>query len=285
MLIGLYASVTGIYIGLGRKRKALYENKKPAAKILINIEYLQGLLYTQEMIIYPAIDLKNGKCVRLYQGDMAKDTVYSDDPAAQALTWEKAGFQWLHVVDLDGAVKGMPANAGAVRKIINATKIPVQLGGGIRTHAQIRKWLETGVSRVILGTAALRDPELVKQACIDFPKQIAVGIDARGGRVATQGWVETSQTTAADLAKHFEDTGVAAIIYTDIERDGTGKGVNIQSTVELAASTQIPIIASGGAGSLEDLKAVKKANLAGVIVGRALYDKSIDPTEALKIAC
>jgi phosphoribosylformimino-5-aminoimidazole carboxamide ribotide isomerase len=236
------------------------------------------------MIIYPAIDLKNGKCVRLYKGDMAEATVYNDDPPAQAHEFARAGFSWLHVVDLDGAVHGAPANHHAVRNIIKSVDIPVQLGGGIRTYAQIVHWLSEGVSRVILGTAAVRDPELVKNACREFPGQIAVGIDARQGRVAVEGWVHDANIGAVLLASHFEDAGVAAIIYTDIERDGTGAGVNINSTLELAASTSIPVIASGGVGSLEDIRAVRNASaLNGVIVGRAFYDGSLDPAEALAL--
>lgn len=236
------------------------------------------------MIIYPAIDLKGGKCVRLYQGDMTQDTVYSDDPAAQAHEWARAGFSWLHVVDLDGAVQGMPANAHAVRDILKTVDIPVQLGGGIRTHAQIEHWLQEGLSRVILGTAAVRDPELVRRACREFPGQIAVGIDARQGRVSVEGWVHDANISAAELVKYFEDAGVAAIIYTDISRDGTQKGVNMEETVELARATSIPVIASGGVGSLEDIRAVKKAGLPGVIVGKAFYDKSVGPHEALAAA-
>ncbi|MCC6598970.1 MAG: 1-(5-phosphoribosyl)-5-[(5-phosphoribosylamino)methylideneamino]imidazole-4-carboxamide isomerase [Alphaproteobacteria bacterium] len=240
------------------------------------------------MIIYPAIDLKNGKCVRLYKGDMAQDTVYNDNPPAQALEWARTGFSWLHVVDLDGAIGGMPANHRAVREIIRSVDIPVQLGGGIRTRAQIAHWLEEGISRVILGTAAVRNPELVREACREFPGRIAVGIDALDGVVMVEGWVDSSNIEATDLARHFEDAGVCAIIYTDIDRDGTGAGFNMASTKAMAEATSIPIIASGGAGSLEDLKAVKAASLShglnGAIVGRAFYDKSIDPLEALAIA-
>jgi len=240
------------------------------------------------MIVYPAIDLKNGQCVRLYKGDMARDTVYNDNPAAQAHAWARAGFSWLHIVDLDGAVNGAPQNHHAVRDILKTVDIPVQLGGGIRTYAQIRHWIEAGVSRVILGTAAVRDPELVKTACRDFPGQIAVGIDALDGVVMVEGWVDSSNMLAVDLAKIFEDAGVAAIIYTDIDRDGTGQGVNIAATTALADSCTIPVIASGGVGSLKDLQAVKAAvkthGLNGVIVGRAFYDKSIDPLDALALA-
>lgn len=240
------------------------------------------------MIIYPAIDLKNGRCVRLVQGDMTRDTVYNEDPAAQAHEWARTGFSWLHVVDLDGAVHGAPENHHAVREIIQAVDIPVQLGGGIRTHAQIEHWLSEGVSRVILGTAAVRDPDLVRTACREYPGQIAVGIDALDGEVMVEGWVDGSNIQAVELAGHFEDAGVAAIIYTDIDRDGTGKGINIEATKSLAASTDIPVIASGGAGSLDDIKAVKAAavshGLSGVIVGKAFYDKRIDPHAALNTA-
>ncbi len=244
---------------------------------------------TQEifMIIYPAIDLKNGKCVRLYKGDMNRDTVYNDDPAAQALDWARSGFSWIHVVDLDGAIGGMPANHSAVRSIIKSVDIPVQLGGGIRNLSMIEKWLAEGVSRVILGTAAVNNPSLVKEACHLFPDQIAVGIDARNGKVAVEGWVEESDLEASELAKMFEDVGVSTIIYTDIDRDGTGEGINIISTIALAQSTSIPVIASGGVGSLDDLRLVRDASeygVEGVIIGKALYDKSINAEDALKIA-
>ncbi|PCJ01757.1 MAG: 1-(5-phosphoribosyl)-5-[(5-phosphoribosylamino)methylideneamino]imidazole-4-carboxamide isomerase [Alphaproteobacteria bacterium] len=239
------------------------------------------------MIIYPAIDLKGGKCVRLYKGDMAQETVYNDNPAAQALEWARSGFSWVHVVDLDGAVNGAPANHSAVRGIIESVDIPVQLGGGIRTMAQIEKWLAEGVSRVILGTIAVRDPDLVKTACYEFPGQIVVGIDARNGNVAVEGWVEESDMKATELAKVFEDVGVSTIIYTDIDRDGTGKGVNVVSTIALAQSTSIPVIASGGVGSLDDLRLVRDAaqyGVEGVIVGKALYDGRVTPTDAIKVA-
>lgn len=239
------------------------------------------------MIIYPAIDLKGGKCVRLYKGDMAQNTVYNDDPAAQAHDWARAGFSWLHVVDLDGAISGSTENQQAVRNIIDAVDLPVQLGGGIRTMAQIEHWLNEGISRVILGTIAVRDPELVKRACHEFPGQIVVGIDARNNMVAVEGWVEETNISATELARHFEDAGVSAIIYTDIDRDGTGEGVNLASTVELAQATSIPIIASGGVGSLEDIRKIKAAadkGITGVIVGKAFYSKAVDPAEALKLA-
>lgn len=238
------------------------------------------------MIIYPAIDLKDGKCVRLYKGDMTQDTVYNEDPAAQALDWVRAGFNWLHIVDLNGAVEGAPVNQHAVRQIIEAIDIPVQLGGGIRTHAQIEHWLHEGVSRVILGTIAVQDPDLVRQACRDFPGQIAVGIDALDGEVMTHGWLSGSNIGAADLAQEFEEAGVSAIIYTDIDRDGTGKGINMQATIALAERVTIPVIASGGAYSLDDIRAVKDAEpygVSGVIVGKAFYEGTIDPAEALRL--
>lgn len=238
------------------------------------------------MIIYPAIDLKDGACVRLTKGDMSQDTVYNQDPAAQALSWVQAGFSWIHVVDLNGAIDGKPVNSAAAKSIINSIDIPVQLGGGIRTLAQIEYWLNEGISRVILGTVALRNPDLVHQACALFPDQIVVGIDARQGMVAVEGWVETSDMPATELAQKFEDCGVSAIIYTDIDRDGTGTGVNIDSTCALAQATRIPIIASGGVGSLDDIKAVSQAaqshNLNGVVVGKAFYEGKINPQDALK---
>lgn len=239
------------------------------------------------MIIYPAIDLKGGKCVRLYKGDMEQDTVYNDNPAAQGLDWARSGFSWVHVVDLDGAVSGKPVNQEAVRSIIEAVDIPVQLGGGIRTLDQIKMWLDEGVSRVILGTVAVRDPELVKEACNLFPDQIVVGIDARNGMVAVEGWVEESDMEATALAQIFEDVGVSAIVYTDIDRDGTGQGLNMISTIQLAQGTSIPVIASGGVGSLTDLELVRDAEeygVNGVIVGKALYDGRVSPADALLVA-
>lgn len=238
------------------------------------------------MIIYPAIDLKEGKCVRLYKGDMTQDTVYNDDPSEQASQWAQLGFSWLHIVDLDGAVGGTPVNHSAVRKILKAVDLPVQLGGGIRNMVQIERWLNEGVSRVILGTAAVRDPALVKEACARFPGQIVVALDSVAGEVMVDGWVDGSNMKAEDLVHEFEDFGVEAVIYTDIDRDGTGQGVNIVSTVSLAQKTKIPIIASGGVGSIEDIKNVKESaqyGVKGLIVGKALYDKKIDPVEALKI--
>ncbi len=236
------------------------------------------------MIIYPAIDLKNGQCVRLHKGDMNAATIYNDDPAAQAMEWAKSGFSWLHVVDLNGAVDGKPVNVEAVRAIIAAADLPVQLGGGIRSLKQIEDWLSEGVSRVILGTVAVKNPVLVREACDLFPGQIVVGIDARGTRVAVEGWVENSDMEVNDLASHFEDAGVSAIIYTDINRDGTGQGLNMGNTIALAQSTAIPIIASGGVASLADVRAVRAAaqyGVTGVIIGTALYDGAIDPAMAL----
>ena len=237
------------------------------------------------MIIYPAIDLKGGKCVRLYKGDMTQDTVYNDNPAAQAQDWARAGFSWLHVVDLDGALAGEPVNQQAGRSIISSVDIPLQLGGGIRTLQQIEHWLLEGVSRIILGTVAVRNPDLVKEACARFPGQIVVGIDARAGFVAVEGWVQSSNIKATELASMFEDAGVSAIIYTDIDRDGTGSGVNIEATTALAQSTSIPVIASGGVGSIEDIIRVRDASaqgVSGVIVGKALYDGRVKPEDALK---
>lgn len=239
------------------------------------------------MIIYPAIDLKEGKCVRLYKGDMTQDTVYNDRPADQAAQWARLGFSWLHVVDLDGAVQGSPVNHHAVRDIIKDVDIPVQLGGGIRNLAQIEHWLQEGVSRVIIGSAATTDPDLVKTACYEFPGQIVVGIDAIEGMVMVNGWVDKANIQVNELAHMFEDVGVTAIIYTDIDRDGTGKGVNTTATISLAQETSIPVIASGGAHTLDDIRNVKAAEeygVHGVIVGKALYEETIDPLEALKIA-
>lgn len=237
------------------------------------------------MIIYPAIDLKNGQCVRLHKGDMDSVTVFNDDPAAQAAEWARAGFSWLHVVDLNGAVDGKPVNVEAVRSIIHAADLPVQLGGGIRSLKQIEDWFSEGVSRVILGTVAVKNPALVREACALFPGQIVVGIDARGTRVAVEGWVEESDMEAGDLAAMFEDAGVAAIIYTDIERDGTGQGLNMASTIALAQATPIPVIASGGVASVADVRAVRAAEqygVTGVIIGTALYNGAIDPMRALQ---
>ncbi len=238
------------------------------------------------MILFPAIDLKDGQCVRLKLGDMQEATVFSDDPAGQAKVFESQGFSWLHVVDLNGAFAGHPVNGGAVDAILKAVSIPVQLGGGIRDLATIEAWLQKGLRRIILGTAAVRDPDLVREACSKFPGQIAVGIDARDGKVAVEGWAEASELTAHELAQRFEDAGVSAIIYTDIDRDGVLKGLNLESTAALARATQIPVIASGGLASLADIEALTQpayALLEGAITGRALYDGRIDPREALAV--
>ncbi len=237
------------------------------------------------MILFPAIDLKDGKCVRLERGAMDRATVFNDDPADQARQFEAAGFRWLHLVDLNGAFEGRPVNAGAVEAVLGATRMPVQLGGGIRDMKTIEMWLERGVARVILGTVALSDPGLVREACARFPGRIVVGIDARGGKVATEGWVKTSDRRAVDLARAFEEAGPAAIIYTDIDRDGVLTGVNVEATAALAEAVSIPVIASGGVASLDDLKALKgaAAPIAGVICGRALYDGRIEPKAALKL--
>jgi len=238
------------------------------------------------LILFPAIDLKDGKCVRLKLGEMSQATVFNDDPAAQARTFEEQGFKYLHIVDLNGAFAGEPVNAAAVDAILDAVSIPVQLGGGIRDFKTIETWLSKGVARVILGTAAVRNPDVVVRACKDHPGRIAVGIDAKGGKVAVEGWAETSELTAVDLAKRFEDVGVAAIIYTDIERDGILKGLNLEATAALARATKIPVIASGGLASIEDVKALTRpefAMLEGAIAGRALYDGRIDPKEALSV--
>jgi len=238
------------------------------------------------VILFPAIDLKDGKCVRLKLGEMSEATVFNDDPAAQALAFERQGFDYLHIVDLNGAFEGRPVNGAAVEAILKAISMPAQLGGGIRDLATIALWLEKGIRRVILGTIAVRDPALVREACKRFPGSIAVGIDAKGGKVAVEGWAETSELTAIDLARRFEDAGVAAIIYTDIERDGILKGLNLPATAELAAATNIPVIASGGLASIEDVKALMLPEyrmLEGAITGRALYDGRLDPKEALSL--
>ena len=236
------------------------------------------------MILYPAIDLKRGACVRLVQGDMARATVYADDPAAQARSFVDAGCAWLHVVDLDGAVAGAPVNVAAVSAILDAVEVPLQLGGGIRDVATVKAWLAAGVARVILGTAAVREPELVRAASRAFPGRVAVAIDAREGRVAVAGWAESTEIEARELALRFEDAGAAAIIYTDIARDGTLEGVNVAATEALARAVDTPVIASGGVATLDDLralKAIEDAGVAGVIVGRAFYEGRIEPRAAL----
>jgi phosphoribosylformimino-5-aminoimidazole carboxamide ribotide isomerase len=238
------------------------------------------------MIIYPAIDLKDGACVRLLRGEMSQATVFNTDPAEQARLFQNQGFEWLHLVDLNGAFEGKPVNGQAVEGILGAVNIPVQLGGGIRDLKTIGMWLEKGISRVILGTVALREPELVKEACKEFPGKVAVGIDAREGFVAVAGWAETSTIKALDLALKFEDSGVAAIIYTDINRDGAMGGVNVEATSDLAFHLTTPVIASGGVSSIDDLIALKKeehTGIQGVICGRALYDGRIEPKEALAL--
>ncbi|MDG1935304.1 MAG: 1-(5-phosphoribosyl)-5-[(5-phosphoribosylamino)methylideneamino]imidazole-4-carboxamide isomerase [Paracoccaceae bacterium] len=236
------------------------------------------------MILYPAIDLKDGNAVRLLRGDMEKSTVFNTNPAEQAIEFAQKGCKWLHLVDLNGAFKGEPVNAAPVEAILAQTGVPAQLGGGIRDMATIESWLDKGLSRVILGTVAVENPRLVHEAAKEFPNQVAVGIDARNGRVATKGWAEETDVLVVDLARSFEDAGVAAIIYTDINRDGAMQGPNIGSTVALAKSVSIPVIASGGVSSLQDLIALRDcgANLNGAISGRALYDGAIDLTAALE---
>lgn len=238
------------------------------------------------MILFPAIDLKDGECVRLKLGEMDSATVYNDDPAAQALIFEQVGFEWLHVVDLNGAFEGQSVNGAAVEAILKATKNPVQLGGGIRTLQHIESWLGKGLSRVILGTIAVRNPDLVKQACKLFPGKVAVGIDAKGGKVAVEGWAEASELGVIELAERFEGAGVSAIIYTDIDRDGVLSGINWSSTIELANAVSIPVIASGGLASMEDIARMCEpdaAKLEGAISGRALYDGRIDVDTALSM--
>jgi phosphoribosylformimino-5-aminoimidazole carboxamide ribotide isomerase len=238
------------------------------------------------MILFPAIDLKDGVCVRLKLGDMNQATIYNESPAAQAKAFEDQGFKWLHVVDLNGAFEGQSVNGAAVEAILSATKSPVQLGGGIRTLAHIENWLDKGLARVILGTIAVRDPALVKEACRLFPGKVAVGIDAKGGKVAVEGWGEASELGVIELAQKFEGAGVAAIIYTDIDRDGILAGINWPATLDLARAVTIPVIASGGLASLDDIKKLASpecAILEGAISGRALYDGRIDPGEALAI--
>ena len=238
------------------------------------------------MILFPAIDLKDGQCVRLKLGDMAQATVYNEDPAAQAKTFEDQGFKWLHVVDLNGAFQGESVNGAAVEAILKATKNPVQLGGGIRTMAHIESWLSKGLARVILGTVAVRNPALVKEACKLFPGKVAVGIDAKGGKVAVEGWAEASSLEVVELAKQFEGAGVSAIIYTDIDRDGILIGINWETTLALVDAVSIPVIASGGLASIKDIQRMMQPDakkLEGAITGRALYDGRIDPADALRL--
>ena len=238
------------------------------------------------MILFPAIDLKEGLAVRLEQGDMARATVFNRDPAEQARLFAAQGFQYLHLVDLDGAFAGRPMNAAAVERILAAVKIPVQLGGGIRDRATIEAWLGKGVTRVIIGTAAVRDPVLVKEAAAALPGRIVVGLDARDGKVAVEGWAATSQLSALELARRFEDAGVAAIVYTDVARDGMLKGLNLDATIALAEAVSIPVIASGGLASIDDVRALltpRGQKLAGAIAGRALYDGRLDAADALKL--
>lgn len=247
---------------------------------------MRGPTETLGLILYPAIDLKDGRCVRLLRGDMEAATVFAAAPADQAKQFEDARFSWLHLVDLNGAFAGKPVNAAAVSAILANVAIPVQLGGGIRDLAGIEAWLTAGISRVILGSAAAKNPALVIEACRDFPGRIAVGIDARDGFVATEGWAETSTLPATELARHFEGAGVSAIIYTDIARDGMLGGLNIEQTVALAQGISTPVIASGGVGSSADLVALRQAacpGISGVIIGRALYDGRVAPAEALEI--
>jgi phosphoribosylformimino-5-aminoimidazole carboxamide ribotide isomerase len=238
------------------------------------------------VILFPAIDLKNGEAVRLEQGDMARATVFNRDPAAQAKAFEQQRFEYLHIVDLDGAFAGKPMNAAAVERILAAVNIPVQLGGGIRDRATVEAWLAKGIARVIIGTAAVRNPALVKDAARDYPGRVAVGLDARGGKVAVEGWAETSELTALEVARRFEAAGVAAIVYTDVTRDGMLKGPNLEATTALADAVSIPVIASGGFASIDDIRALlgpRTQKLAGAILGRALYDGRIEPAAALQL--
>jgi len=239
------------------------------------------------LILYPAIDLKDGQCVRVIRGDLDQATVFNSDPAAQAREWSDAGFHWIHVVDLNGAVEGKAANAEAVEAILGAVSVPVQLGGGIRSLADIERWIEAGVSRVILGTVAVREPQVVREAARLWPEQIAVSVDVRGGKVAVQGWTEDSDLDAITVAKRFEDAGVGALIVTDIDRDGTTMGFNVDAFGAIADAVAIPVIAAGGLASVQDifkLRARSGAPIAGAVLGRALYNGDIAPAEALKAA-
>ncbi len=238
------------------------------------------------MILYPAIDIKDGSCVRLLRGDMNEATVYNHDPAAQATMFESQGFEWLHIVDLNGAIEGRQVNRNAIGAVLDAVKVPVQLGGGIRSLEAIGGWIERGVSRVILGTVALRDPLLVREACRKFPGKIGVSVDSRDGYVAIAGWVESSTVKTLDLALRMEDAGVAILVFTDINRDGAMGGVNLRATVDLAFALNTPVIASGGVSSIRDLEAIvdeRNSGIAGVICGRAIYDGRVDPVAALSL--
>jgi phosphoribosylformimino-5-aminoimidazole carboxamide ribotide isomerase len=240
------------------------------------------------VILFPAIDLKAGQCVRLEQGDMARATVFHADPAAQAQVFETQGFTYLHLIDLDGAIQGSPANADAVMRIRQAVRMPIQLGGGIRNAASIEGWLAKGIDRVVIGTAAVRDPQLVRYAARQFPDRIAVALDAREGRVAVEGWATNTDLTALEIARRFEDAGVAAIIYTDISRDGLLQGLNIEATIELADAVGIGVIASGGLASIDDVRALlepRAGKIIGAVVGRALYDGRLNGADALRLVC
>ena len=240
----------------------------------------------EAVILFPAIDLKEGAAVRLEQGDMARATVFHRDPAAQARAFENQGFEYLHLVDLDGAFAGKPVNAAAVERILESVSIPVQLGGGLRDTATVETWLEKGIARVIIGTAAVRDPPFVKQVARDYPGRVAVGLDAKNGRVAVEGWAQTAELSVLEIAKRFEDAGVAAIVYTDIARDGMLAGLNLEATIALAEAISIPVIASGGLAAIDDVKALlqpRARKLAGAIAGRALYDGRLNATEALQL--
>jgi phosphoribosylformimino-5-aminoimidazole carboxamide ribotide isomerase len=238
------------------------------------------------VILFPAIDLKDGKCVRLVQGDMARATVFHDDPAAQAAAFEAQGFEYLHIVDLDGAIAGKPVNTAAVERIRAAVRLPIQLGGGIRDTATLEAWIGKGIDRVIIGTAAVRDPAFVRQATRAFPGRVAIGLDSRDGRVAVEGWARATELPASELAQRYEDAGAAAIIHTDIARDGLLGGLNLDATIALAEEISTPVIASGGLASLDDIKALlapRARKLAGAIAGRALYDGRLDGLEALRL--
>lgn len=239
------------------------------------------------MILLPAIDLREGRVVRLFQGDFARETDYGDKPEQQALKFQELGFEFLHVVDLDGAIGGAPVNKAVIQDIVRAVDIPVQIGGGIRSLEQIEQWLQSGIRRVVLGTAAVKNPELVREACKNFPDSVVISMDARDDKIAIEGWIKTSDTSIYDLARDFEDAGASAILYTDIGRDGTGDGPNIANLKKLAESVSIPIIASGGVGSINDIRALKEIEPLGVqgaIIGHALYENKLDPKQAIEIA-